>query len=72
MNPWSLIVLAVLALVWGYSYIVRTTPFVLGGRELRCAVGLCGCTWRGVLCRGCWQRVLAVELPAWRRTHCRR
>ncbi|KAL4419501.1 hypothetical protein ABPG77_002287 [Micractinium sp. CCAP 211/92] len=34
MNPWSLIVLAVLALVWGYSYIVRTTPFVVGGREL--------------------------------------
>ncbi|KAL4424481.1 hypothetical protein ABPG77_006790 [Micractinium sp. CCAP 211/92] len=39
MNPWSLIVLAVLALVWGYSYIVRTTPFVVGGRELRGAAG---------------------------------
>lgn len=27
--------LAVLALLWGYAYIVRTTPLVLGGRELR-------------------------------------
>lgn len=36
MNPWSLIVLAVLALLWGYAYVVRTTPLVLGGRELRC------------------------------------
>lgn len=34
MNPWSLIVLAVLALLWGYAYVVRTTPLVLGGREL--------------------------------------
>ena len=37
MNPWSLIVLALLALLWGYAYIVRTTPLVMGGRELRCA-----------------------------------
>ena len=34
LNPWSLIVLAFLALVWGYAYIVRTGPLVLGGREL--------------------------------------
>ncbi|PSC70728.1 prenylated rab acceptor family [Micractinium conductrix] len=34
MNPWSLIVLAVLALLWGYAYIVRTSPIVLGGRKL--------------------------------------
>lgn len=34
LNPWSLIVLAFLALVWAYSYIVRSTPFVIGGREL--------------------------------------
>lgn len=40
MNPWSLIVLAFLALAWGYAYIVRTTPLVLGGRELRCGVGV--------------------------------
>jgi hypothetical protein len=40
LNPWSLIVLAFLALVWAYAYIVRSTPFVIGGRELRCgAVG---------------------------------
>lgn len=38
-NPWSLIVLAVLALLWGYAYIVRTSPIVLGGRKLRCATG---------------------------------
>ena len=53
MNPWSLIVLAVLALLWGYAYMVRTTPLVLGGRELRCGVLWCGCcrwfVWRGVL-----------------------
>lgn len=40
MNPWSLIVLAVLALLWGYAYVVRTTPLVMGGRELRCAAAL--------------------------------
>ena len=34
LNPWSLIVLAFLALVWGYAYIIRTGPLVLGGREL--------------------------------------
>lgn len=33
MNPWSLIVLALLAAVWGYMYIIKTTPLVLGGRE---------------------------------------
>jgi hypothetical protein len=37
MNPSSLIVLALLSLVWSYFYLVRTTPVVLGGRELRCA-----------------------------------
>ena len=42
MNPWSLIVLAVLALLWGYAYVVRTTPLVINGRELRC----------GSCCRG--------------------
>lgn len=35
LNPWSLIVLAFLALIWAYAYIVRTAPFVVGGRELR-------------------------------------
>jgi hypothetical protein len=34
LNPWSLIVLAFLALVWGYAYVIRTGPLVLGGREL--------------------------------------
>lgn len=34
MNPWSIIVLAFLALIWAYSYVVRTTPFVINGREL--------------------------------------
>lgn len=48
MNPWSLIVLAMLALLWGYAYVVRTTPLVMGGRELRCGrpcspKALCGC-----------------------------
>jgi hypothetical protein len=38
LNPWSLIVLAFLALVWAYAYIVRTSPFVIGGRELRCVL----------------------------------
>ena len=38
--------LAVLALLWGYAYMVRTTPLVLGGRELRCVSG-------GVDCRRC-------------------
>ena len=33
MNPWSLIVLAFLAAIWFYFYIVKTTPLVLGGRE---------------------------------------
>ena len=33
MNPWSLIVLAVLAALWSYMYIIKTTPLVLGGRE---------------------------------------
>jgi hypothetical protein len=33
MNPWSLIVLAVLAAAWFYMYIIKTTPLVLGGRE---------------------------------------
>ena len=33
MNPWSLFVLALLALVWFYFYIMKTTPLVLGGRE---------------------------------------
>ena len=31
MNPWSLIVLAVLAAAWFYMYIIKTTPLVLGG-----------------------------------------
>ena len=46
LNPWSLIVLAFLALLWGYAYVVRTAPVVLGGRELRCVsawVGRCVC-----------------------------
>jgi hypothetical protein len=34
MNPWSLIVLAILAAVWFYAYIMKTTPLVLGGRQL--------------------------------------
>lgn len=34
MNFTSIIVLAMLAVLWGYAYIVRTTPFVMGGREL--------------------------------------
>lgn len=33
MNPWSLLVLAVLALVWFYMYIIKTSALVLGGRE---------------------------------------
>ena len=33
LNPWSLIVLAVLAAIWFYFYIIKTTPVVLGGRE---------------------------------------
>lgn len=34
MNPWSLIILAILAAVWFYSYIIKTTPLVVGGRTL--------------------------------------
>jgi hypothetical protein len=34
MNPWSLMVLAGLAAVWFYMYIIKTTPLVLGNREL--------------------------------------
>lgn len=33
LNPWSLIILAILALGWFYMYIIRSTPLVLGGRE---------------------------------------
>jgi hypothetical protein len=33
MNPWSLIVLAFLALVWFYMYVLKTSALVLGGRE---------------------------------------
>lgn len=33
MNPWSLIVLAFLAVIWFYMYIIKTTPLVIGGRE---------------------------------------
>lgn len=33
LNPWSLIVLALLAAAWFYFYIIKTTPLVLGGRE---------------------------------------
>ena len=36
LNPWSLIVLAGLMLVWSYFYIIKSSPVVLGGRELRC------------------------------------
>lgn len=35
MNLWSLVVLAGLALMWFYFYMIKTTPVVLGGRELR-------------------------------------
>eukprot|EP00887_Chlorella_sp_A99_P007819 scaffold20.g7819.t1 len=34
LNPWSIIVLACLALVWFWAYIIKTGPLVLGGREL--------------------------------------
>ena len=40
MNPMSLIVLAVLALLWTYFYIVKSGPVSIGGRELRCTCGL--------------------------------
>lgn len=33
MNPWSIIVLAVLGVIWFYFYIIKTTPMVIGGRE---------------------------------------
>jgi hypothetical protein len=33
LNPWSLIILAILAAVWFYFYIIKTSPLVLGGRE---------------------------------------
>eukprot|EP00890_Picochlorum_soloecismus_P006047 jgi/Picsp_1/6443/NSC_03790-R1_protein len=33
MNPWSLIVLAFLALVWFYMYIIKTSALAIGGRE---------------------------------------
>jgi PRA1 family protein 1 len=33
LNPWSIIVLAILGAVWFYMYIVKTSPLVLGGRE---------------------------------------
>lgn len=33
LNPWSIIVLAILGAVWFYLYIIKTTPLVLGGRE---------------------------------------
>lgn len=33
LNPWSLIVLAGLALVWFYAYILRTGPISINGRE---------------------------------------
>ncbi|WPT15210.1 PRA1 family protein B4 [Picochlorum sp. SENEW3] len=33
LNPWSLIVLAVLALVWFYMYVIKTSALVIGGRE---------------------------------------
>ena len=62
MNPWSLIVLAVLALLWGYAYMVRTTPLVLGGRELRCAAALhlaAAAAVPLVLC--CWVAVAAMR-----------
>ena len=36
MNPLSLVVLAFLALMWAYFYILKSGPVVLGGRELRC------------------------------------
>lgn len=53
MNPTSLIVLAMLALLWGYMYIVRTTPVVLGGRELRwVSRGRQGQAGAAVDCRG--------------------
>jgi hypothetical protein len=34
LNPYSLIVLAVLGLLWFYAYIIKTGPLSLGGREL--------------------------------------
>lgn len=34
LNPWSIIVLAGLAMIWFYAYILRTGPLVIGGREL--------------------------------------
>lgn len=33
-NPWSLVVLACLALVWIYAYLLRSTPFNFNGREI--------------------------------------
>lgn len=33
MNPWSLIVLAFLALLWFYMYVIKTSALVIGGRE---------------------------------------
>jgi PRA1 family protein 1 len=33
-NPWSLMVLGCLALVWFWAYIIKTTPVAIGGREL--------------------------------------
>lgn len=33
-NPWSLVVLAGLALVWIYAYLLRSTPFSFNGREI--------------------------------------
>lgn len=34
MNPWSVIVLAFLALLWAYFYVLKSGPVVIGGREL--------------------------------------
>ncbi|KAL6769209.1 hypothetical protein ACKKBG_A17900 [Auxenochlorella protothecoides x Auxenochlorella symbiontica] len=33
-NPWSVVVLAGLALVWFYAYLIRSGPFVFNGREI--------------------------------------
>ena len=35
LNPTSLVVLGVLALVWTYFFAIRTSPVVIGGRTFR-------------------------------------
>lgn len=34
LHPWSIVVLAMLASVWFYAYLVRSTPLSFNGREL--------------------------------------